>query len=532
MVSDDVRRFVEEFLRRRERAEGFDASRHSYYVPSVRRLFLQFLLTGHVVDLFYMSKEDVVTLGLLVSRDVYRIDPGFYVHAVKYARYLSLKKDAPLLALVSGVACGYDGEDLVRLLSTYTPRILVERFYNMFRYGTFPYRVEISRRRVRKLLARVIEEWEREGKLRWLAVKYPRSLRTLVRLVMDYVKIDSEVYDFLFYKGRNVTDPLLKARVMVREALRRREHGRAYELIVEHGLPFSLARPISYSLFDDRIFNIMSPYDIAMFCEALYRVARGERCMNPRVTVDGLVRAVERKGVKVPQWYIARTYIYTALRHGVDDPVAQAWAKVWSMKMVQTAEELERLGLGLERASIILVLDGSASMSPRERDLSRNILMQGLLCWVPFFRNVKSIVMFSGDAFYLEPDYVHRIDRIFDLLERAPNDGTCVECGLELALEEVKSGEYSHTVLITDEQANIISDVEYSEDHIASRVAEYCKLYIHNPQPYPAHVVRPRKNKIVPVYGRQAEDILVSVILDRLYELGEEEIIRLVEKTI
>ena len=527
---DRLKRFVEEFLRTRASQEGFRIDAHSFIMYGPRRALLQYLLTGHLRNIHYMSKEDIATLGFLVSAVCLEVDPEFQLLATKYARYLAVKKDPPLISLITRVAYGYADDDTVKLLATFPPKLLVERFYNTFRSGLMPIQPRISKRFVRKILAKVVEEWEREGKLRYFAVKYPRRMATLVKLVMDYTHVDDEVMSFLLFKGAKVTDPLLRARLEYKRAIRNKEKDRAYELIVQYKLPFSLARQIPYSLYDARILDVLSPYDVAMFCDAFYRAIKEGKV---RFTVEDLVRAIERKGEKLTQWYIARTFFVLASRYGRDDPIVRAWARVWMKKLHTMIDQLASLGLGLEQSRILLVLDGSGSMHPHELNPATNILLQGLLCWVPFFPLVNNIVMFSDDAFYLEPEYVHDLDRLIDLLYKAPNSGTCIECGLRLALEEVKRGEYTHVVLITDEQANVIYRAEHAENDIAREIAKHAKLIVHNPQPYPTHVITPSKaENIYAVYGKQAEDILASMILEKISNLDEEAVIDLVKKAL
>ena len=509
------------FLDRRVQQEGFDPSRHSFTVFSPKMQFIETLLTGHLTNFYYMSREDVLRQSLMLHERILMEDPNFHLLALQFARHISFKKDQIVLGLITRASKGYIDDALIDLLADFPPNVVLHRFYEQIKLGIVPRTV--SKKKIVKTLARVVDKWKEEGKLPLFAVKYRKDLRDIVRIT--HTMVPGDVWAVIFRRREYyplITDPFLRGYLKFLELVRQKKYNEALEVASSVRLPFSIVRSSVPSLYwNEKILDTMTNLDLAMFSISLYKTYRTE-------LINKLVETVEKRGRNIPSWYSARTLLACLDRLGIDNELTIAWGKAFATSVAETWKKINVHGLELENAKILLILDASGSMWPTDW---RGVMWRGIAAVAPLAENVKGLIMYSDEADFEEPKLLKTLDGWVQLRKIATlkyNQGTDLAAALFEAVDEVKRGEYTDVLIITDEQVNI-NKLPYRELELLQEIVKHCNVMILNPTPYPVHVADP--SRIRYVFGLQAEDVLTSLILTRLLK-DEEKIAKTLELTI
>jgi len=497
--------FAREFVERRARREGFDYTRHSFYVHDPMTQFLSVLFTGFIgrTSYYYMRAEEVFALSLRLHALASMKDPDFYVDALRAARGLPAIKDQVMLGVLNlskhAMRTKYR-DDLVALLSSFPPSQIVKKYIDTKRkhsaivgggLGSFEKRV----------LRAVWESWA-DWKREYYAAKYRRYVKDMIRVA--HIPVSSDLWSYLVkptaYSGQS---PYLSK---VSRWLKTRSEDIAFD---HPKLPFNLYRsnvPFSEWTTWALANTDLTGNTVVLQAKSLYMrfgddflpyLSRAAR--SPTVTADKILKAA-----------IACFDI---------GPLARELARQYAVK---AAETYKQVLLPVEMPNLAVVLDASGSMEP--------IKLQGpfgkaLSVVAPLAPLVRRLIMFSEKARDEDPRLLSSFEGLERLLEIAMNDynsSTNIADGLALALDAVKSREVNAVVLVTDEQANVLRGAVKEMDIMREIMDEGAAMIVVNPTPYPVHIADIRDKRIVYVPAPNPESFAAALRLVQVERYARE----------
>jgi len=460
--------FARSFIERRAKNENFDMSEHSFYTHSPEQDFLSVLFTGYIQNFYYMSSAEVFSYSVPLHKEIIKKDIDFYIQSLHVAREISAMKDQVLIGLLLLSKCEMRDDLfdlLVDLLSTFPPNQVVRKFVNTKRkdrslfggFGSFE----------KRLIAKVFETWKEKGLLDYYFAKYRRYVQQLVNL--SHIKIEKELFGWLssptqyqgkegylnkikeFYRSKNIHDLPDKA-------------------------PFEIVR--SFIKKDDWKPELLEKCDITantvvLQATSLYSAFKNEmlpyvkRAVNKKVTADKILKALIMAEIKE--------------HHELAAELAKAYAE----KVKTTYKDLL---LPLDNASICVVLDASGSMEPESL---RGMFLKGLSCIAPFSPIIKSLILFSDEAGDADVRFLSTWEGLLKLMQLADNsynNSTNIVAGLSRALEKAKQKEINAVILVTDEQANVVSSSDTEMDLIKKLLDMGIQVIVINPTPYPVKI--------------------------------------------
>jgi len=496
---DVLNQFSTSFLRRREAIEDFDASKHSFYIHDPEMQYLSMLLTGYITDFYYMKASEVFQLAMPLHRIILDKDPEYHLMSLRVARAYGAMKDQVILGLLMWSKHSErqkHKDELVDLLASFPPNQIVRKFINTKRktpnlfggLGTFE----------KKLLRAVMQRWEEQGKLPYYFAKYRRYIQQIVNIA--HVKINPAEFSYLSNptKYQGDIDYLKK----ISEFLRTKDI-----LDLPDKAPFELVRSSipkeNWSVEVLRKCDITGNTVVLQAC-SLYQ-AFGDKILpyieravtSPTVTADKILKALIMAAIK--------NY----------EKLAEKLAEAYAEKVKQTYKQL-LLPLP-EMPAICLVLDASASM---DVDRLSGMFLKAISCVAPFAPLVKSLVLFSDKANYEAEKLLENWEGLLQLVriaEQRYNSGTNIVAGLELTIDQAKTGEINTVIIATDEQANIVEGTREKEMELIRKLLDMgIKVIVLNPTPYPAHVTDIKDKRLIYVPAPNPEAVIAALKLIQL----------------
>ena len=495
---DVLDQFSVNFIKRREAIEGFDASKHSFYVHDPEMQYLSMLLTGYITDFYYMKASEVFQLAMPLHRIILDKDPEYHLMSLRVARAYGAMKDQVILGLLmwsKHPERQKHRDELVDLLASFPPNQIVRKFINTKRktpnlfggLGTFE----------KKLLQDVLKKWEEQGKLPYYFAKYRKYIQQIVNVA--HVKINPAEFSYLSnptkYQGN--VDYLKR----ISEFLRTKDI-----LDLPDKAPFELVRSnIPKENWSPEILkkcDITGNTVVLQAC-SLYE-AFGDEILpyieraisSPTVTADKIMKALVMAEIKSKA------------------KLAEKLAEAYAEKVKQTYKQL-LLPLP-EMPSICLVLDASGSMGPGELD---GMFLKAVACVAPFAPLVKKLILFSVKANCEDEKLLASWQGILELLrigDEKYNSGTNIVAGLQLAIEQAKTGEINTVIIATDEQVNITTAETTEMDLIRKLLDMGIKVIVLNPTPYPVHVTDIRDKRLIYVPAPNPEAVVAALKLIQL----------------
>ena len=76
-------KWAEDFLKKRVEKEEFLPSKHSFYVHSPLRQYVQVLFTGFITPTYYAKPSEVYAISRELHRTVVEEDPEFHLASIK-----------------------------------------------------------------------------------------------------------------------------------------------------------------------------------------------------------------------------------------------------------------------------------------------------------------------------------------------------------------------------------------------------------------------------------------------------------------
>ena len=471
---DDI---ASEFLQNRVVTEKFDPSKFKHYKYKPEVEFVKSMLTGYIVDRFYMKTTDVFKQSVVLHKLILPKDEEFHLLTTRVARNTGMKDQVLISLLMWSKYRNRDRyfDQLVELLSTFPPNQILRKFVEVKRktldraivggFGTFE----------KKLLTAVFEKWKNDittvcdtdiNKFDYYLAKYRRSMRDLIRLV--HYKIDPDRWKFLNniyeYSGDNQYFSDI-VRIL----------NRKYD-IESYNIPFEIVRSNIPKVDWPQIIlhTDLTGNTLVMMAYSLYGV------FSEMDAVKMLSDLFEDR--VIPARYVDCSKILKAAiaaqRRG-NPVVARMLARVYTKKVYSVYKDMI-LPIS-DPPRISMVLDGSGSMSPR---MFRGEYVRVLSCISPFGPLIRKLTIFSESAFSTDPRMLSTVEGIIRLMEQAPDGGTNIYEGLRIALDEVKNGETNLVMIGTDEQHNI----GRSCHEIIKEIKRYgAEVILINPTPYPIH---------------------------------------------
>ena len=513
---DVIKSFSVEFIKRRSETEAFDARRHSFYVHDPEFQFLSTLLTGYVVDYYYMSAGEVFQLSVPLHRLVLEKDAEFHFDAIKVAREVGAMKDQVILGLLvwsKHPKRQERKEEMARLLATFPPSQIVRKYINTKRnapnifggLGTFE----------KKLLKRVWEIWEGQGRLEYYFAKYRNYMRQLVNVA--HIKVPPEEYEYLKkpirYQGRSEYLNKIADFLVTKDPDKLPERGVPFELI-RSNLPKARWREDILERCDITgntiVLQAKSLYE-AFGDSVLKYVKRAAK--SPTVTADKILKALVMASI---EGY---------------DPLASELARAYAEKVSKTWQQI-KLPLP-DEPEVCLVVDASGSMRPSSM---RGMFLKSISCVAPFAPVVRHFVLFSEEAGFLDPDLLRTWDGILEVMRIASeryNGGTNIADGLTRAIEVARTGEVNTVILATDEQANIITTECREMDLIRTLLDMGVRVVVINPTPYPVKITDIREKRLTYIPASNPEGVTATLRLIQMKEglkrAGAKELLQLIQ---
>ena len=493
-----LRQFSVGFLKTREAIEGFDASKHSFYIHDPEMQYLSCLLTGYITDFYYMRAGEVFQLALPLHRIISGKDPEYHIESLKIAREFSAMKDQILLGLLLWTKHPDRQKyknNLIELLATFPPNQVVRKFINTKRQtnlfgglGSFE----------KKLLIAVWQKWREQGKLPYYFVKYRRYMLQIINLA--HIPIEPEEFSYLSMPtGYNGNDKYLK---QISEFLKTKNLSDLPEKT-----PFELVRAnIPKEEWTAKVLRKcdMTGNTIVLQACSLYEASGNEIISyvkkangSPTVTADKILKALIMSACK-----------------GYND-LAKELANAYAEKVKETYKQL-LLPLP-ETPRIGLVIDASGSMYPESLG---GMFYKSISCIAPFAPLVKSLVLFSDDADYEQANLLESWQGLLELRKIASvvyNSGTDITAGLLLALEQANTGEINTVIITTDEQANITTRESGTEMELIRKLCDLgIKVIVLNPTPYPVKITDIKDRRIIYIPAPNPEATIAALKLIQL----------------
>ena len=498
---DVLKEFSLDFLKKREQKEGFDASKHSFYIHDPEMQYLSTLLTGYVTDFYYMKPIEVFQLGAILHKYIIQKDPEYHLDSIKVARDLTSMKDQVIIGVLTWTRHNDRNkyfDDLVELLATFPPNQIVKKFINTKRtlrelfggYSTFD----------KRLISAVYEKWKEQGKIEYYFAKYRRYMQQLINVT--HIKVDPKEFSYLSnptkYNGES-------------EYLRKiSEFFKTKDIsVLPDKAPFELVR--SNIKKSDWTLDILDKCDLTGNTIVLQACSLYEQFGSK--ILPFVKRAVTTKTVTADK--ILKALIASAIK-GYKD-LTKELAKAYTEKVTETYKQLI-LPLP-EFPRISLVLDASGSMEVSRLD---GMFMKALSSVAPFAPLVKKLILFSDDAHYEDEKLLRSWDGLIELIniaKRKYDHGTNIADGLALAYEDVKTGEIDTVILVTDEQANIVGRRYYRETEmelIRKILDKGAKVVVLNPTPYPVRITDISEKRLIYIPAPNPEGVVAAIKLIQL----------------
>ena len=490
---DVLRRFSIGFLQRREVFEGFDATRHSFYIHDPEMQYLSCLLTGYITDFYYLKPAEVFQLAMPLHRTILDKSPEYHLTSLKIAREFGAMKDQVLIGILlwtKHTEREKHKETLIDLLASFPPNQIVRKFINTKRQtnlfgglGTFE----------KKIIKEVFERWKEQGKISYYFAKYRRYIQQIVNIA--HLKIDPKEFSYLSSSTKyNGDDEYLKK---ISEFLRTKDIS-----VLPENTPFELIRAnIPKREWNSEIIekSDMTGNTLVLQACSLYS-ALGDDILqlvrkviaSPTVTSDKIMKALIMAEIK-----------------GYEK-LAEKLAKAYAEKVKQTYKQLL---LPFEMPSICLVVDASGSMNPNSL---KGVFLKAISTTAPFSPLIKKLVLFSEKAGYENEQLLKNwqgILKLINIAERRYNTSTNIDAGLKLAIEQAKSGEIDTVIVATDEQANVTTEETTEMDLIRRLLDMGIKVIVLNPTPYPIHVTDIKDKRLIYIPAPNPEAVVGAIKL-------------------
>jgi len=517
--------WAKDFLKERVEKEEFLPSKHSFFVHSPLRQYVQMLFTGFITPTFYAKPSEIYIASRELHKTVVEEDPNFHLASIKVAREEALMKDQPIIGVLTRLRPTYNlrgkhFDDHVKLLSTYPPHHLLKKFVEPVRRKEFGYGLG---RHVKRLLTKVIESWT-EDTLKYYVIRYKRAMRDLINLT-HYKLPDDDYARVLFNRELDeVEDEYFKAYVKYMELIRKERYVDACRLVEEYSLPFELMRvtiPRRYYKIEEvyrTLLDRATPLSVMSFAVSFVRAG---------IPASEVAKYVIKKGKagSVTSLDVAKPMIMALDQLTITNPLTKALGEVYSKKMVDVWKMIDTSFLKISDKKIALILDASGSML--SFNLMRSGFVRALISLAPLGVNVKHLVLFSDYASEENPNLLCSLYGLYDLISIAHsryNSGTNIIDALRYArsLDDIDI-----VIISTDEQANI-NMTEVKEFEIIKEIlSKGVGVIIHNPEPYPVHISKPIKG-VTYIYGDRAESIIGSLRVQAMRDLKDEDVKELI----
>ncbi len=501
--------FAKKFIERRAEAESFSPEKHSFFVHDPETEFIKVMLTGYIKNYYYMSFLDVLEHSADLHRCMLSRNPEFHLKVTEIARNTGMK-DQVMLSLLFW--CKHpkrkENEDkIVELLKTFPPNQIVRKFVDVKRQKATAGGLGSFEKRV---LRRVLAEWDKEGRMSYYLAKYRNAMRTLIKL--SHYCLDKERWTFLIkpthYMGSD--EYLLDVAKIIAN--------RSAERVSSERIPFEIIRSnISKSFWSVDLLKKtdMTGLTLVMQATSLYEVfeQKNEEKEFLKILKESAKKAKYLTTDKVLKACLASE------RKGYSE-LAETLAHIYADKIRKVYKDLL---LPVEKPRIALVLDASGSMMPGSL---KGMFFNAVAVVTPFAPLVHNLILFSEDADYEDKGMLMSYEsllRLNSIAKEKYNGGTDISAGLKLALESAESGEVNLVVIATDEQANILKHEK--EQDLIEEIKRYAEVMLVNPTPYPVHIA----TDIIYVPAPNAEAVVSAVKLAQLKKVKSREIISLLK---
>jgi len=490
-----INQFSTEFLKKREQAEGFDASKHSFYIHDPEMQYLSMLLTGYIDNHYYMSAKEVMELAVPLHRNILLKDPDFHMESLKVARRYGAMKDQVMIGLLLWSKHPNRKEkfgEISELLSTFPPNQIVRKFINTKRnepklfggLGTFE----------KKLLKHIWSLWAGQGKIYYYFAKYRRYMQQIVNVA--HIRVSEKEFSYLSNPTKYVgnSDYLLSISKFLSSKDPRFLPDKAPFELVRSNIP-----KINWTVDILKKCDITGNTVVLQAC-SLYEAFKEE-------ILDYIERAVNSPTVTADK--ILKALIMAAEKDYED--LAESLAKAYVEK-VKIAYQQLLLPLP-EKPSMCLVIDASGSMYP---GCSGGYFTKVIASVAPFAPLVRSLILFSDNAGTHDPSLLMSWDGINEIQEIAStkyNSCTDITAALELAKEQK---EVNTVIIATDEQANVTTSERTEMEHIKDMLDDGIKVIVLNPTPYPIHISDIRDKRLIYVPAPNPESVTAALKLIQL----------------
>jgi len=487
--------FPQKFLERRAYAENFDPAKHSFYIHDPETQFLSVLLTGYFTDFYYMTAEEVLMYSIPLHKEVLNKDMNFYISALEVARECGMKDQVLLgLCLLSRKVETLDNElkeKYVKLLNSFPPNQIVKKFVNAKR------KAKIGGAFVERDKYILIDYLQNQFASEYKTLKYRKYLKQMVNLV-HYKDAPKLLFKRLSkYEGSDYIENVKKV-VLNKE----------FPDFKGEKMPFELVRSsIPKSLWSKWILRNtdMTGHTLLLQAVSLYPVLKDttvfDKIVNtPYITSDQILKVAVAAEMK-----------------NMSD-LAKKFAELYAEKVSICYKELL---LPLKEPNVILLLDGSGSMIPASLT---GMFFKSLAIVSPLAPLIKKLVLFSDNAKYIDPKLLLSYDGLRELMKIAPSSGTNIAEALELALKS----EEEVVIIVTDEQANVLTE-EYDEMTLIRRLLDKGKtVIVINPTPYPVSVADIKDKRIIYVRANNPESLVnaIKLVQMRLSKMSAQELIQ------
>ncbi|HEW93643.1 MAG TPA: VWA domain-containing protein [Thermoprotei archaeon] len=500
MKWDDIlRQYAEDFIKKRAAIERFDYTKHEFYVHDPEMQFLSLAFTGYLTDFFYMKGVDVLAISIPLHNVILSKDPELYMDVIEAARYYGTMKDQVLIGMLilskNEARKQYYGR-MVKLLASFPPNQLYHKFVKVKRKEKILGGLASFDKR---LIHDVINQWISDGRFIYYMAKYRKYVKKIIELT--HYPLDPELFKYLSrpskYDGDN---EYLKGISLFYRT-------KDFKYLPQR-FPFEILR--SYVKKEDWTLDVVLKSDLTGNTLVLMAVSLVDkfgdkilkefsRILRSRmVTADKVLKAA----------FAAYDKGYTEL--------ATELAMVYAKKV---AEAYKDLLLPIETPNIAVVLDASGSMAPTSL---RGEFMKALSTVSPLAPLIKYLIVFSDNADYESPELLKTFLGLIQLqkiAEKKYDRGTCIACGLKLALKLAERGEIDTVILVTDEQANILMntpDEATAMEIIRRLLKKGIKVIVLNPTPYPVHVTDIREKDLIYVPAPNPESLVAALKLIQL----------------
>lgn len=480
-ILEDFRKtFAEKFITRRAANEGFDPTAHSFYKHDFETQFLSVILTGYFIDHYYMSGKEVLANSIPLHKKMIEKNSENYLTALEIARNCGMKDQVLLgLCLFSrNISSKEQLDRFTKLFNSFPPNQIVKKFINAKRKAKIGGGlVDIDKSLITKYLQEIF-------KSEYKTLKYRKYLKQMVNLV-HYKDAPKLLFKRLSaYSG---SDYIEKVKKVIFE--------KKFPKFEDEKMPFELVRSsVPKKLWSEWI---ISNTDLT-----------GHTLLLQAISLCPYIKdfSVFDKILRTP--YITSDQILKVAAESKNLPkLARKFAELYAKKVTSTYKELL---LPIQKPNIILLLDGSGSMNPKKLN---SYYFKSLATISPLAPLIKSLVIFSEDAQYADPRLLLSYEGLKHLMNIAPSGGTNITSALELALKS----EEEVVILVTDEQANILTDITTAEmQYIKKLLNRGRTVIIINPTPYPVSIADIRDKRIIYLRADSPEALVNAIKLEQI----------------